>query len=91
MAVTARLEIRLRPEVKARIEQAAALERAPVSEFVRDAAEERADRVMAEHETVTRVPAEFFDEMFAALEAPAQASEALTRAARRVRARVTRA
>lgn len=91
MAVTARLEIRLRPEVKARVEHAAALEHEPVSEFVRAAVEERADRVMAEHQVTTRVPAEFFDAMMAALDEPPQPSEALVRAARRARSTVNRA
>ncbi|MGN6243835.1 MAG: DUF1778 domain-containing protein [Motilibacteraceae bacterium] len=61
MRATARLEVRVRPEVKARIELAAELARVPVSDFVRSAAEEQADRVLAEHQTQTRVPADFFD------------------------------
>jgi uncharacterized protein (DUF1778 family) len=84
MVATARLEVRVRPESKARIERAAALVHAPVSDFVRSAAEERA-------ETLTRVPAEFFDDLLAALDAPAEPSSALARAARRARGTVTRA
>ena len=91
MVATARLEVRVRPESKARIERAAALVHAPVSEFVRSAAEERAEQVMAEHETLTRVPAEFFDDLLAALDAPGEPSSALARAARRARGTVTRA
>lgn len=90
MAVTARLEVRVRPESKARIEHAAALLHAPVSEFVRTAVEERAEQVMAEHEAHTRVPADFFDDLLAALDTPAAESGALARAARRARDAVTR-
>lgn len=90
MAATARLEVRVRPESKARIEHAATLVNAPVSEFVRSAAEERAEQVMAEHEAHTRVPADFFDDLMAALGAPAQPSAALARSARRARGAVTR-
>lgn len=90
MPTSARLEVRVRPESKARIERAAALARAPVSEFVRSAVEERVERVMVEHEEHTRVPAEFFDALLEALDAPAQPSEALARAARRARAAITR-
>lgn len=91
MAVTSRLEVRVRPESKARIEHAAALLDAPVSDFVRSAVEERVEQVIAAHQAHTRVPAEFFDELLAALDAPAEASDALTRAARRARDVVTRA
>jgi len=90
MAANARLEFRVRPETKAQIERAAALVDTPVSEFVRSAAEDRAERVMAEHEAHTRVPAEFFDELLAALDAPAEPSPALARAAERARAAVAR-
>ena len=91
MAATARLEVRVRPESKARIERAAALVNSPVSEFVRSAAEARAEQVMAEHEAHTRVPAEFFDALLAALDAPAEPSGALIRAAQRARGAVVRA
>lgn len=91
MAVTtARLEVRIRPESKARIEHAAALLDAPVSDFVRDAVEERAEQVMAEHKAQTRVPAAFFDDLLAALDVPTEASGALARAARRAHDAVTR-
>ncbi len=90
MMATARLELRVRPESKARIEHAAALVQVPVSDFVRSAAEERAEQVMADHEAHTRVPAEFFDDLLAALDAPAEPSGALTRAARRARGGVAR-
>jgi uncharacterized protein (DUF1778 family) len=90
VAASARLEVRVRPESKARIERAAALAQVPVSDFVRAAAEERAAQVMAEHEQHTSVPAEFFDELLAALEAPPEPAAALTRGAKRARTAVTR-
>ena len=82
-AVTGRLEVRVRPESKARIEYAAALVHVPVSDFVREAVEARADRVVADHEVVTPVPASFYEDLLGALDAPAAPSAALTRAARR--------
>ncbi len=82
-AASARLEIRVRPESKSRVEHAAALLRVPVSDFVRSAVEERAAQVVAEHETYTRVPATFYDDLIAALETPAEQSAALARAAQR--------
>lgn len=88
--VSARLEFRVRPDRKSLIERAAALVREPVSEFARSAAEERAVRIIREHEATTSVPAEFFDEELAALDAPASPSAALTRAGKRARILVTR-
>ena len=63
MVSTARLEVRVRPADKARLERAAALEQVPVSEFVRSAVEDRTERVLHEHESQTVVPAEFFDDL----------------------------
>lgn len=88
--VSARLEFRVRPDRKSLIERAAALMHEPVSEFVRGAAEEKADRIIREYEATTTVPAEFFDEMLAALDAPASPNAALTRAAERARTAVAR-
>ena len=83
MSATARLEVRVRPEVKARIEHAAELARVPVSDFVRSAAEDRAEAVLAEHQSQTRVPAEFFDALFDALDAEPRPDPALAAAAAR--------
>lgn len=87
MAATAsaRLEVRVRPSSKARLERAADLLQVPLSDFVRSAAEDRADQVLREHETQTNVPAEFFDDLLAALDMPAQSNKALARAAKRTR------
>jgi uncharacterized protein (DUF1778 family) len=79
-----RLEFRLRPVVKRRIERAAQLERVPVGDFVRSAAEARADQVIREHDA-TVVPADFFQAMLVALDTPARANAALARAAARAR------
>lgn len=88
--VSARLEFRIRPDRKALIERAAELVDQPVSEFARGAAQEKADRIIREYEATTTVPAGFFDEVLAALDAPASPNAALTRAARRAKTVVTR-
>jgi uncharacterized protein (DUF1778 family) len=85
MSATARLEVPVRPEVKARIEHAAELEQVPVSDFMRSAAEERAEVVLAEHESQTRVPAEFFDALLDALDVAPRSNAALAAAAERAR------
>jgi uncharacterized protein (DUF1778 family) len=90
MSATARLEVRVRPEVKARIEHAAELAQVPVSDFVRSAAEERAELVLAEHQTQTRVPADFFDALLDALDAEPQPNPALAAAAARARSLLQR-
>lgn len=85
MAATARLEVRVRPDRKALLERAADLSHVKVSDFVRSAAEERAEQVVREHEATTRVPPEFFDDLLTALDAPVRPSNALAAAARRAR------
>ena len=89
-AASARLEFRVRPELKSLIERAADLLHEPVSEFARTAAEEKADRIIREHEATTTVPAEFFDDLLDALDAPANPNAALSRAAKRARTTVPR-
>ncbi len=84
-AASARLEFRVRPERKSRIERAAELVHEPVSEFARTAAEEKAERVIREHEATTTVPAEFFGDLLDALDAAPRANPALARAARQAR------
>jgi uncharacterized protein (DUF1778 family) len=86
-AATARIEVRVPPQVKARIESAATLEDTTISSFVVAAATERADEVVRQHETHTTVPAEFFDALIASLDEPAEVNPALAKAARRSRAR----
>jgi len=88
---TARLEFRVSPQEKSRIERAAELSGEQVSSFARAAAEEKADRVLREHEATTTVPAEFFDDLIAAFDAPAKASPGLRKAAKKLQTTVTRA
>lgn len=87
---TARMEFRVSPAHKARIERAAEIAGEQPSAFVRSAAEEKADRILREHEATTTVPAAFFDELIAAFDAPAVPSPALRNAAKELRATVTR-
>lgn len=63
----ARLDLRLDPENKARIERAARLSSESISAFVVHAATAAADRVLARAE-VTVMPAEQFDRLLAALD-----------------------
>lgn len=80
MPATARLEFRVQPEQKRRLERAAELTNEPLSEFVRGAAEGRAEQVLQEFDARILVPATFFDDMLAALEEPARPNEPLRRA-----------
>jgi uncharacterized protein (DUF1778 family) len=66
---THRLEARLSPEQRERIERAASAAGLSVSAFVIDAAVERADEVIAAA-TSTIVPSDYFDELLAALDHP---------------------
>lgn len=90
MAATARLEFRLPDDSKARMERAAEISRVPLSDFVRTAAEERADEILREHDAALTVPAAFFDELLAELDQPAEPNPALKAAFRRHREVVTR-
>lgn len=84
MAVkTDRLETRVSPEERARIEQAASVAGVSVSAFMVAAAVERADEVIEEALTTT-VPADYFDALLAALDTAGPAPQ-LAKAARRAR------
>jgi len=85
-----RFEFRLQPESKQRIEHAASLVQESTSDFVRAAAEQRADEVLLEHDVVTVVPAEFFYQLLSALDEEPQPSPALARAGDRARRVVSR-
>jgi uncharacterized protein (DUF1778 family) len=63
----ARLDFRLQPEEKARIEQAAKASHESLSSFVVHAATAEADRVLARAD-VTLMPAEDFDALLASLD-----------------------
>ena len=83
MAVkTDRVEARVSPEERARIERAASTAGLSVSAFMVGAAVERADEISAE--ATTTVPADYFDGLLAALDEPAQAPR-LAQAAKRAR------
>lgn len=74
-----RLNFRVRGEVERRLRAAASASDQSLTDFVISAAESRADEVLA---TRTAVPAEYFDQFLAALDAPVERNAALTRAAR---------
>ena len=78
-----RLNIRVRPDTRARIQQAADVAHVPVSDFVREAAERRAAEVLAEHERVTSLPVAVYEALVAALDAPTVPNDALRQAAAR--------
>lgn len=75
---TARINLRTSPEAKALIEQAAALMGTTVSSFMLQNAYEAAQRLLAQHETITlsNRDRDFF---LAALENPPEPTEALRR------------
>ncbi|MGI8937658.1 MAG: DUF1778 domain-containing protein [Iamia sp.] len=88
MAVkTGRIEARLSPEERERIERAATMAGLSTSNFMVSAAVERADAAIAEA-TTTTVPDDYFDELLAALDDPSPAprlAEAAAQARRRRR------
>jgi uncharacterized protein (DUF1778 family) len=83
-AASGRFEFRVRPELKQRIEYAAALVHETASDFARTAVEDRVATVVREHSLVTPVSADFFDALLAALDEPPRSNEALVRAAARL-------
>jgi uncharacterized protein (DUF1778 family) len=78
-----RVEARLSPDERERINRAAEFEGQSVSSFMVTAAVEKADQVISEH-TVTQVPTNYFDQLLRALDEPGPAPQ-LRRAARRAR------
>ena len=80
---TERLEARLSPHDRERIEQAASAAGLSVTGFVVSAAVERADEIIAAA-TTTVVPAEYFDDLLSALDEP-EAAPRLAKAVRRAR------
>lgn len=84
MAVkTDRLETRLSPKERARIERAASMAGVSMSAFMVGAAVDRAEEIIAAA-TTTVVPADYFDGLLAALDEP-EAAPRLERAAKRSR------
>lgn len=90
MTQTSRLEVRVRADAKERLARAAEISHVPLSDFVRSAAEARAEQVLAEHDATTRVSPEYFQQLMDALDAPAIRNEALAQAVRRARELVDR-
>jgi uncharacterized protein (DUF1778 family) len=81
---TARIELRTDTEREALLKQAARLTNQTLTGFVLDAAERRAQEVVAEANT-TMLPSAFFDQLLSALEQRPEANQALRKAARRRR------
>lgn len=77
-----RLEARVSPEQRARLEWAARLAGTSVSAFVVDAAVERAEELVTAQMS-TSVPADYFDRLVAALD-KAERAPTLAKAAKRV-------
>jgi uncharacterized protein (DUF1778 family) len=76
-----RLELRVAETWKSRIQHAAELENVSVSEFLRAAAESRADEVLRTHSLMI-VSSDVFDAVYSALDSPVESIPALTRAAK---------
>jgi uncharacterized protein (DUF1778 family) len=80
---TQRVEARIAPRDRARIDKAAALEGQSVSAFLVTAAAEKANQVITAR-TTTAVPADYFDRLFAAIDRADRAPR-LARAAKLAR------
>jgi uncharacterized protein (DUF1778 family) len=80
--VKSRLEVRISPDDKDLIEQAAFALGETTTAFVLHAAKAAAHEVLR-REQVTVVPPDFYDEIIAALDAPPRRNAALTEAARK--------
>jgi uncharacterized protein (DUF1778 family) len=81
-----RVEARLSPDQRDRIEQAATLAEESMSSFMVSAAVERAEAVIADHAS-TVVPSDYFDQLLSALDEGSESSPRLAAAARRSRRR----
>ncbi len=81
---TERVEARLSPDQRSRIEQAAEFAGESMSAFMVSAAVERADELIAA-QTATVVPSDYFDQLLAALDEPAEPSPRLAASAKRAR------
>jgi uncharacterized protein (DUF1778 family) len=86
----ARLEYRVTSAARALIERAAEIAGMPPTSFARMAAEERAAQIVREHDATMVVPPEYFDNLLAALDAPAQPNAKLAAAFAQVREAVER-
>lgn len=82
MTTAARLNFRVRPDTEHRLRAAAAATDQSLTDFVISSAEARADEVLASR---TLVPADYFDQLIAALDEPVTPNESLRTLARRPR------
>jgi uncharacterized protein (DUF1778 family) len=82
---TDRMEARVSPEQRERIERAASATGLSASAFMVGAAVERAADILAEM-TTTTVPADYFDELLVALDKPERSAQ-LTRTAKQAHRR----
>jgi uncharacterized protein (DUF1778 family) len=78
------MEIRVTPELKSRIEAAAAIKNVTASQLVRSVLEDRMREILDDYWRRTTVPADFFDALIASLDDPPEPSEATQRAKRRL-------
>lgn len=88
MTVAARLDLRLNPNDKDRINRAASLRGVPVSTFVREAVLREAESVMATEHTVTLSPEEsrrFLDALDKPFKPNARLKKAMDDAAKLIR------
>ena len=83
-----RFELRIPAESKQMISAAARVLGVDASRFARDTLVERAQEVLASRETTTLVPASYFDDLLAALDADVEPTEALTRSLARARTHI---
>jgi uncharacterized protein (DUF1778 family) len=89
VAKTERVEARLSPDQRERIDKAAAFEGQSLSSFIVAAAQEKADQVIAAR-TTTVLPSEYFDRLLSAIDDPDPAAQLesaakLARRRRRIR------
>lgn len=84
MARTERIELRAEPELEQRIRYAAKLAGQSLTDFMLDAASERAEAVITSAQ-VTVVPSDFFDALWEALDEPPQPNAQLARAFKKAR------
>lgn len=89
MPKTARIEVRTDREHEALLKQAANLTNQTLTSFILDAAERRAEQVVAEANT-TVVPSAFFDQLLDALDQPPEPNLPTRKAAQKLGSLVAR-
>lgn len=89
MPKTARIEVRTDPEHEALLKQAAELTHQTLTSFILEAAERRAEQVVAESNT-TVVPSAFFDQLLDALDRAPEPNQPTRKAVQKLEALVSR-